>query len=111
MKVKLLRRISYLPKSILETIYFKTVIPSALYGIVIWGSGTKLKELEMKHIRIARPIHNLPKCMKDDDILARVGWMPLEYFYRFRIVTITHVAFYWFTLNEVNSLVVAYSYS
>ena len=25
--------------------------------------------------------------MKDDDILARVGWMPLEYFYKFRIVT------------------------
>ena len=49
--------------------------------------------------------------MKDDDILARVGWMPLEYFYKFRIVTITHVAFYWFALNEVNSLVVACSNS
>ena len=109
MKVKLLRRISYLTKSILETIYFKTVIPSALYGIVIWGSGTKLKELEMKHIRIARLIHNLPKCMKDDDILARVGWMPLEYFYKFRILTITHMAFYGLGLDEVNSLVVTCS--
>ena len=37
--------------------------------------------------------------------------MPLEYFFKFRIVTITHVAFHWFALNEVNSLVVAYSYS
>ena len=111
MKVKLLRRISYLPKSILETIYFKTVILSALYGIVIWGSGTKLKELEMKHIRIARLIHNLPKCMKDDDILARVGWMPLEYFYKFRILTITHMAFYGLGLDEVNSLVVTCSNS
>ena len=53
MKVKMLRRISFLPKSILETIYFKTVIPSVLYGIVIWGSGTKLRELEVIRIRTA----------------------------------------------------------
>ena len=46
-KVKMLRRLSFLPKSILETIYFKTVIPIAIYGIVKWGSGTKLKELEI----------------------------------------------------------------
>ena len=75
------------------------------------GSGTKLKKLELIHIRAARLIYKLPKCMKDDDILARVGWMPLEYFYKFRILTITHVAFYWFALNEVNSLVVACSNS
>ena len=75
------------------------------------GSGTKLKILELIHIRAARLIHKLPKCIKDDDILARVGWMPLEYLYKFRILTITHVAFYWFALNEVNSLVVACSYS
>ena len=75
------------------------------------GSGTNLKELEMIHIRTVRLIYKLPKYMKDDDILARVGWMPLEYFFKFRIVIITHVAFYWFALNEVNSLVVACSNS
>ena len=78
---------------------------------MIWGPGTKLKKLEMIHIRAARLMYKLPKCMKDDDILARVGWMPLEYFYKFRILTITHVAFYWFALNEVNSLVVECSNS
>ena len=40
-KVKKLRRISFLPKSMLETLYFKTVIPSVLYGVVVWGSGSK----------------------------------------------------------------------
>ena len=49
--------------------------------------------------------------MKDDDILARVGWMPLEYFYKFRILTITRMAFYGLGLNEVNSLVVTCSNS
>ena len=40
-------------ESILETFYYKIVIPSVLYGIVIWGSGPKLKDLEMIHIRAA----------------------------------------------------------
>ena len=105
-KVKMLRRISFLPKSMLETLYFKTVIPSVLYGVVVWGSGSKFKELELIHIRAARLIHKLPKGMTDEDILARAGWMPLEYFYKFRILMITHKAFYNLGLEEINSLVV-----
>ena len=37
-KLGILKRIKFLPKSILETIYFKTIIPSVLYGIAVWGS-------------------------------------------------------------------------
>lgn len=74
-KVKMLRRISFLAKSILETIYFKTVIPSVFHGIVIWGFGTKLKELEMIHGGAARLIDKLPKCVKGDDILASMYFL------------------------------------
>ena len=35
-KVKMLRRINFLSTCILETFYYKIVIPSVLYGIVIW---------------------------------------------------------------------------
>ena len=42
-KVKMLGRINFLPTFILETFNYKIVIPSVLYGIVIWGSGPKLK--------------------------------------------------------------------
>ena len=105
-KVKMLRRISFLPKSMLETLYFRTVIPSVLYGVVVWGSGSKFKELELIHIRAARLIHKLPKGMTDEDVLARVGWMPLEYFYKFHILIITYKAFYNLGLEEINSLVV-----
>jgi len=104
-KVKMLKRISFLPTSILETFYYKIVIPSVLYGIVIWGSGPKLKDLEMIHIRAARLIHKLPNNLKDEDILSKVGWMPLEYFYKFRILTITHKAFYNLGLQEINYLI------
>ena len=60
----------------------------------------------LRSIRAARLIHKLPKGMTDEDILARAGWMPLEYFYKFRILMITHKAFYNLGLEEINSLVV-----
>ena len=44
LQIKVLRRISFL-KSILESIYFKTVIPSILYGVVVYGSSPNFKEL------------------------------------------------------------------
>lgn len=78
---------------------------------MIWGFGIKFKELEMIYIRMVRLIYKLLKCMKDDDILVRVGWMFFEYFYKFCIVIIIYVVFYWFVLNEVNFLVVVCFYS
>ena len=104
-KVKMLRRINFLSTSILETFYYKIVIPSVLYGIVIWGFRPKFKDLEMIHIRAARLIHKLPTSFKDSDILSKVGWMPLEYFYKFRILTITYNAYYNLGLWEINSLI------
>ena len=80
------------------------MVPSVLYGIVIWRSGFKFKDLEIIHIRAARLIHNLPNSFKDSDILSKVGWMPLEYLYKFRILSITHNAYY-LGLWEINSLV------
>ena len=105
LEVKMLRRINFLSASILETFYYKIVIPSVLYGIVIWGSGPKFKDLEMIHIRAARLIHKLPTSFKDSGILSKVGWMPLEYFYKFRILTITYNAYYNLGLREINSLI------
>jgi hypothetical protein len=37
-KLSVLKRIQFLPNSALETVYFKTILPSILYGIVAWGS-------------------------------------------------------------------------
>ena len=69
---------------------------------MIWGSGPKLKDLETIHIRAARLIHKLPSSFKDSDILTKVGWMPLEYFYTSHILTITHNAYYNLGLREIN---------
>ena len=51
-KLKKLRRIKSLPPSTLETIYFKGILASALYGIAVWGSCAPetLQNLENVHI-------------------------------------------------------------
>ena len=95
-KVKMLRRISFLPKATLETIYYKTVIPSVLYGMAVWGSCSDylMKDLELIHLRAARLIHKLPRDMEDETVLINASWMQLKYFYCSRILNITHRAFY-----------------
>ena len=49
------------------------------------GSGIKLKKLELIHIRAARLIYKLPKCMKDDDTLARVSRICLFHYAPYHI--------------------------
>ena len=52
-KIGALRKMSYLPKSTLEEIYFKTIIPSITYGISVWGdcSQSLLNSLDHIHAR------------------------------------------------------------
>ena len=52
-----------LPADIPETIYFRGILPSAMYGIGIWGSCSPslLQELEKVHRRAACIIHKIPK--------------------------------------------------
>ena len=111
----MLRRISFLPKATLETIYYKTVIPSVLYGMAVWGSWSDhlMKDLELIHLRAVRLIHKLSRDMEDETVLINASWMPLKYLYCSRILNITHRAFYDLELGDINSLVVknASSYS
>ncbi|PFX27068.1 RNA-directed DNA polymerase from mobile element jockey [Stylophora pistillata] len=62
-KLGVLKRIKFLPKSTVETIYFKTIISSVLYGVAVWGSCSwaLLEKLERIHARAARLIYNLPR--------------------------------------------------
>ena len=89
----MLRRISSLPKATLETIHYKTVIPSVLYGMAVWGSRSDylMKDLELIYLRAARLIHKLPRDMGDATVLINASWMPLKYFYCSRILNITHL--------------------
>ena len=61
-KVKMLRRICFLTKATPETIYYKTIIPSVLYGVAMWDSSSVylMKNLELVQLRASRLIHRLP---------------------------------------------------
>ena len=62
-KIAVLRRIKFLPSSILQTIYFRTVLPSALYRILVWGSCSPalMDDHERAHIRATKLIFKLSR--------------------------------------------------
>ena len=58
-----LRRMSYLPIKVKEEIYFKTIISTVTYGIIVWGtcSPSLIRDIERIHARTANIIHCLSK--------------------------------------------------
>ena len=58
-KLNLLKRSSLLSKNALLDLYFKIILPSVLYGLVVWGGCSNadlLESLEILHRRAARII-------------------------------------------------------
>ena len=95
-KLKNLRRIKSLPPSTLETIYFKGILSSALYGIAVWGSCTPetLQNLENVHNRAARLIHKIHPSIPKTDALQIANWNSVGYMYKRRVACLTHQAQY-----------------
>ena len=110
-KVKQLKRMRSLPADILETIYFHGILPSATFGIGIWGSCSPslLEELEKVHRRAARIIHKIPKQVPRGLIFDEAKWKPISYHYKRRIACLTHQAYYRKHPDVINSLVVKHS--
>ena len=89
-KVSQLRRMSYLPATVREEVYFKTIISSVTYRMAGWGtwSPAPMTEIEKTHVRAARLIHNLPSNISNENVLATVSWDPLDYIYKRKILTL-----------------------
>ena len=83
-KVKRLYQMRNMPKSALLSIYFQGILPSALYGIVIWGNCSPLLMLNIEkvHIRAAKFIHRIKKSVPDTVVLDRVKWKPIIHYYK-----------------------------
>ena len=59
-KLNLLKRSRFLPRDILLSLYFKVILPSVGYGLVMWGVGCNICfPRERLHCRAARIIFNL----------------------------------------------------
>jgi len=107
MKIAVLRRINFLPTSILQTIYFKTVLPSVLYGIVIWGScsPTLMEDIERAHIRATKLIYKLPKDTNANEFTKLKGWYPISYYYTKRLLVETYKAYHGSNIKVLNNLI------
>ena len=89
-KVTVLKRIKFLPKPVLQTIYFKTIFPSVLYGIVVWGSCSQslLDDIDRTRLRATKIIYSLPREIHSAEVRNLPLWNPIVQFYFKRLVTI-----------------------
>ena len=78
-KLGLLKKSRFLPRNVRQDIYFKVILPSVTYGLILWGSccssDVLFQSLERLHCRAARLIFNLPKDMASVDVLQRAQWL------------------------------------
>ena len=80
-KLGLLEKSRFLPRNVRLDLYFKIILPSVTYGLVLWGSccnSDLFQSLERLHCRAARLIFNLPKDMTSADVLQRARWQTLS---------------------------------
>ena len=77
-----------MPKSTLSTIYLQGILPSVLYGIVIWGNcaPTLMNSIEKIHTRAARYIHRVKKSTPNTEIMKLVNWSSIETYYKRSLV-------------------------
>ena len=95
-KLNLLKRSSFLSRNALLDLYFKIILPSVLYGLVVWGGCPNtdlLQTLELLHRRAARIIYNLPHDTPTEDVHRQSNWNTLIFYYKFRLIQLFHSVF------------------
>lgn len=77
---RVLKKMRYLSPKLLETFYFRTVIPQVTYCISVWGncSVAKLYENESLHIKVGRFIHRVPQNVLESEVQAPVVGKPIS---------------------------------
>ena len=90
-KLDPLKRSRFLPKSVLRDFYFKVILPSVTYGLVLWGAccNSNLRDsVEILHCRASRIIFNLPRDMPSIEVLAYDRWPTIFLYYKIDIFKI-----------------------
>ena len=103
-RLKKLKHLKGLNENILETIYFKGILPSITYSISVWGSSNSFQTLEDIHIRAARFIHNIKDSIAKVDVLDKAKWQPISYMYKKRMACIAYQAYYNQAPDSINNL-------
>ena len=89
-KLGLIKKSRFLPRSVRLDLYFKIILPSVTYGLILWGSccfSDLFQSLERLHCRAVRLIFHLPKDMASADVLQpgpmadSVNLLQISHFY------------------------------
>ena len=93
-KVNYLKQMSLLPKKVLEAIYFRNIVPSATYGILVWGtcSPALLLNVEWIQLRAAKIIYSLADV--NLETLKYIRWQPLMNTYKLKLTSRMHSVYY-----------------
>jgi len=94
-KLGLLKKSRFLPRNVRQDLYFKVILPSVTYGLILWGSccnSDLFQSMERLHFRAAQLIFNLPKDMASADVLQRAQWPTLSICYKSAIFICLHKA-------------------
>ena len=107
-KLKNLYKMNSLHKSTLRTIYNTGILPSILYGILIWGNCAQhlLDDVEKIHIKAARYIERIKKSTPDTEVLSTANWKPLLYYYKKQISCKTYKIYNKLTSPLLSNLIV-----
>ena len=96
-KLNLLKRSSFLPRNILFDLYFKIVLPSVSYALLIWGGFTNkdgFLALESLHCRAAKLIYGLTRDMPTTEVLKTAKWDSLHFMYKVKLATLAYRIFH-----------------
>ena len=87
-KLNLLRSRYFLPTTARADFYFKVILPSVTFGLVVWGSCGKslFHELEKIHVCAAKIIYGLDWYIPSDQVLAQSKWPAVEDLYEYRLL-------------------------
>ena len=83
-----------LPRRVLEAIYFRSIVSSATYGVLVWGTCTLflLCDVELIHLRAAKIIHGLAEV--NMETLKRIHSQSLTYVIKLKLTSLMYSAYY-----------------
>ena len=95
-KIRRMHQMRHMTKTTLSTIYFQGILPSVLYGIIIWGGCAShlLASIEKLHLRAARFINRVKKSTIDSLVLQQLKWKSISHYYKRSIACKTYKIFF-----------------
>ena len=90
-----------------EDFYFKIIIPSVTYGLMIWGScgKTLMDEIEKVHVRAAKIIYGLDWCTPSEQVLATAKWNTIKNINSRRLLCLAYNCYYAHVPELLQSLI------